>query len=271
MTAIDGDKRVARAGAGRSGTGLFSMWRNTRMVVLTAISASLFAALLIPFKLLPLIPGVTELRPANAIPILCSFLFGPAAAWGAAIGNIIGDFFGGFGPGAIFGAAGNFFYGLLPYRLWRAFSNADPTPSTAAQWLGFAAVLAIASAACALVIGWGLNALGFVPFAALANIVFVNNFAVSLVLAPLLLHAVYGRVRASGLSYDELRVESPRRPMTRWLGAAVVALATLGGMLVGNLVALGYVTVPGESIAAVQVTIAVAPFIVLLIVGTALL
>jgi len=50
-----------------------------------------------------LIPGVTELRPANAIPVVCSFLFGPAAAWGSAIGNMIGDFFGGVGPGDIFG------------------------------------------------------------------------------------------------------------------------------------------------------------------------
>ena len=61
-----------------------AMWRNTRLVVLTAVSASLYAAILIPFKVLPLIPGVTELRPANAVPVVCSFLFGPAGAWGAA-------------------------------------------------------------------------------------------------------------------------------------------------------------------------------------------
>ena len=76
------------------------MWRNTRMVVLCAISAALYAAVLVPFKVVPLIPGVTELRPANAIPVVCSFLFGPAAAWGSAIGNMIGDFFGGVGPDA---------------------------------------------------------------------------------------------------------------------------------------------------------------------------
>ena len=67
---------------------LGAMWRNTRMVVLCAISAALYAAVLVPFKVVPLIPGVTELRPANAIPVVCSFLFGPAAAWGSAIGNI---------------------------------------------------------------------------------------------------------------------------------------------------------------------------------------
>jgi len=47
---------------------LGAMWRNTRMVVLCAISAALYAAVLVPFKVVPLIPSVTELRPANAIP-----------------------------------------------------------------------------------------------------------------------------------------------------------------------------------------------------------
>ena len=94
------------------------MWRNTRMIVLCAISAALYAAVLVPFKVVPLIPGVTELRPANAIPVVCSFLFGPAAAWGSAIGNMIGDFFGGVSPGDSFGFIGNLAYGYIPYKVW---------------------------------------------------------------------------------------------------------------------------------------------------------
>ena len=123
------------------------MWRNTRLVVLTAMSASLYAALLIPFKVLPLIPGVTELRPGNAVPVVCSFLFGPAGAWGAAIGNLIGDFFGGIGPGDFFGFAGNFLYGFVPYMGWRALSDAEPLPRSVGQWVAFTAVIALAAAA----------------------------------------------------------------------------------------------------------------------------
>ncbi|HUE39808.1 MAG TPA: QueT transporter family protein, partial [Candidatus Binatia bacterium] len=67
---------------------LREMWRDTRMVVFTAISAALYASILIPFKVMPIIPGVTEFRPANAVPVVCSLLFGPAAAWGSAIGNL---------------------------------------------------------------------------------------------------------------------------------------------------------------------------------------
>src|SRR5215475_15948276 len=110
------------------------MWDNTRLVVFAAICASLYAAILIPFKVLPLIPGVTELRPANAVPVVCSLLFGPAGAWGAAIGNLIGEFFGGIGPGDLFGFAGNFLYGFLPYKAWRALGGGDPLPRTPAAW-----------------------------------------------------------------------------------------------------------------------------------------
>src|SRR5881628_2583859 len=38
------------------------MWDNTRMVVFTAICASLYAAILIPFNALLIIPGVSQLR-----------------------------------------------------------------------------------------------------------------------------------------------------------------------------------------------------------------
>jgi len=39
---------------------IFVMWRNTRMVVLVALSAAIYAAILIPFKIIPIVPGFTE-------------------------------------------------------------------------------------------------------------------------------------------------------------------------------------------------------------------
>jgi len=253
-----------------------AIWRNTRLVVLAAMSASLYAALLIPFKVLPLIPGVTELRPANAVPVVCSMLFGPAAAWGAAIGNLIGDFFGGLGPGDLFGFAGNFLYGLLPYKLWRAVSAGDPLPRTLRQWIGFAAVVGLSAAACALLVGWGLNIFGFVPFAVLANIVFFNNFVMAMVLAPLLLAALYPRVRQAGLRYDDLAAPSPRAPTRLWLGIGAVAAGVIGGMIVGNLISTGQIELaalatdpPGTR--AAQVGVGVAPFVLLVLIGILLL
>lgn len=253
-----------------------AMWRNTRLVVLTAVSASLYAALLIPFKVLPLIPGVTELRPANAVPVVCSFLFGPAAAWGAAIGNLIGDFFGGIGPGDFFGFAGNFLYGFLPYHAWRLVSGGDPLPRSLSQWIAFVGVIALAAAACALVVGWGLNMLGFVPFAVLANIIFFNNFVMAVVLSPLLLLALYPRVKQAGLRYDDLADALPRRRSLRWIGLAAVVIGTIGGLAAGNLISTGRFDIaalasdpPGTR--AAQIGVGVAPFVILVVIGMLLL
>src|SRR4030095_2316586 len=161
-------KRRGRAGIERRGVvgELFGMWRNTRMVVLTAICAALYAAILIPFKVAPIIPGVTELRPANALPIVCSFLFGPAGAWGAAFGNLIGDFFGGLGPGDLFGFAGNLLFALTPYGVWDALTGAPPVPTRRASWwILFVGVVVVSSTLCATVIGWGRGVRRFHPFA----------------------------------------------------------------------------------------------------------
>ena len=95
---------------------VFSMWGKTKMVVLVALCAGLYAALLIPFKGFVLIPGVTEFRPASALPVVMGLLFGPAGAWGSAIGNLIGDFFGSLGVGSLFGFFGNFIFAYVPIR-----------------------------------------------------------------------------------------------------------------------------------------------------------
>jgi energy-coupling factor transport system substrate-specific component len=262
---------------------LIDMWGNTRMVVLTAMSASLYAAILIPFKVLPIIPGVTEFRPANAVPVVCSFLFGPAGAWGAAIGNIIGDFFGGIGPGDLFGFAGNFLYGLIPYKAWEVLTDDDPLPRTPLAWTRFVGVVLLASAVCALTVGWGINLLGFVPFSVLGNIILINNFLVAVVLTPFLLAVIYPRVKRGHLLYRDIMRQPPSthpRAMRvrRRLGLALVVVATVAGMVLGNLLSTGRLNVPflahPDTLAttrAADVGLGLVPAIVLLLIGVALL
>jgi hypothetical protein len=111
---------------------VFTMWRYTQMVVLVALSAAIYAAVLIPFKGFPLVPGYIELRPANAFPIVFGLLFGPAGAWGAAIGNLIGDFFGTLTLGSVGGFVGTC-WGWL--RLSSSLpSYSSTTPSWEAFW-----------------------------------------------------------------------------------------------------------------------------------------
>jgi energy-coupling factor transport system substrate-specific component len=258
---------------------LIDMWSNTRMVVLTAMSASLYAAILIPFKVLPIIPGVTEFRPANAVPVVCSLLFGPAGAFGAAIGNVIGDFFGGLGPGDLFGFFANFLYGLIPYKAWEALTDADPVPRTVGAWVAFVSVVLLASAVCALIVGWGINLLGFVPFSVLGNIVLVNNFIVAVILTPFLLSVIYPRVKRGHLLYRDIMHRPHTRPRSvRRLGLALVVVATTTGMVLGNLLSVGKVQLPllaglgiGGSTHALEVGVGLLPVLGLLAVGVLLL
>ncbi|TMA37926.1 MAG: QueT transporter family protein [Deltaproteobacteria bacterium] len=252
------------------------MWSNTRMVVLTAICAALYAAILIPFKVVPLIPGITEFRPANAIPVVCSFLFGPAAAWGSALGNLIGDFFGGLGPGDLFGFLANLLYGLVPYAVWEAVTDAPPVPEGPLASLGLLLVMGVAAMLCATVVGWGLHLLGFHPFTVLGTVVLMNNLVVAVVLAPFLLAVLYPRVRRARLLYRDLL--GPRRPLPRWraaLGATLVLVGTCTAFAAGELIAGGRWVAPWAAYETasrrLEVGLGLLPLLGLAIVGLALL
>ncbi|MGH7908007.1 MAG: QueT transporter family protein [Candidatus Binataceae bacterium] len=255
------------------------MWRNTRMVVLCAISAALYAAVLVPFKVVPLIPGVTELRPANAIPIVCSFLFGPAAAWGSAIGNMIGDFFGGVGPGDIFGFAANLLYGYVPYKAWSIIARGEsPLSRSPANIAKYVFVCLAASMLCADIVGWGDNLLALRPFSLLGNIIVFNNMLAALALSPFILIAVYPRVRKGRMTYEDVMPELKLRPLqTRACGLAMLVVGELGAWLTGNLISTGYWTPAFLPPSMVQppydraIAIVVSPLIILATAGLVLM
>ena len=254
---------------------LFKMWGNTRMVVLAAATAALYAALLIPFKPLVLIPGLTEMRPAAAIPLVAGLLFGPAGAVGAALGNLLGDFFGTLGWGSLFGLGGNFLLAYIPYRLIRASEK-----EYLASWRGLIlieATVVLAAAAWGLFIGGGGDLLGLAPVAAQGNVIVANDIIYPAILGPLLLKALDKRVRALGLLYPDVLDVKPRRPRTFALGLILIIVACVGGMVAGNFISLG---VEGQGLFASgfgpdfhpgTVGAGVAPFIALLVIGVILI
>lgn len=189
---------------------VFGVWQDTRLIVLVAQTAAVYAAILIPFKMgIPLIPGFTELRPANAFPVVASLLFGPAAAWGSGIGNVIGDCFGTLGPASLFGFLGNFAYGYVPYLLWGRLgplsSRREPVLRSWRQTVEFGLVALAAALACAVIVAWGVDLLGFLPFRILAPAILLNNFLMAVLLAPPLLAFLYPRVTRWGLRYQDIR------------------------------------------------------------------
>ncbi|UCC68766.1 MAG: QueT transporter family protein [Armatimonadota bacterium] len=248
---------------------LFEVWRNTRLIVQVAVTAALYAAALIPFKPIPLIPGITEVRPANVIPIVCSLLFGPAAAWGTAFGNLIGDFFGTLGPGSIFGFVGNFLYGYVPYRIWAETGLLRPqqgSRSIGGRWLvEYLLVALLAGLVCAVVIGWGCELFGLWPGFLVATIIFLNNFIVAAVLGPGLLLALYPRVRRWGLLYWQVLGEEPVRASLRVrVGRLLCWAGCAAALVVGNSIAV-------HQPVGTEVLMGVAPFLGVVLVGVLLI
>jgi energy-coupling factor transport system substrate-specific component len=239
---------------------VWRMWNYSTMVVLTVLTAGIFAAVLIPFKGLPLIPGHTELRPANAIPVVFGLLFGPAGAWGSAIGNLIGDFFGTLGIGSFFGFWGNFLAAYAPYKLWRG----RPVESLKGRLARFVAAVLLGACACALTIGFGLEAFKLLPFIVIALAVLVNNAVITLILGPFLLKLLAPRVSRWDLAWTEQMDAEDRRPgPAPLLGQVLVWVGAVGGCLAGFVESLGLV--PSGVLPPLAATLA--PFLGLLLLG----
>ena len=243
---------------------VWRMWHYATMVVLTVLTAGIFAAILIPFKGIPLIPGLTELRPANVIPVVFGLLFGPAGAWGAALGNLIGDFFGTLGIGSLFGFWGNFLAAYLPYKMW----GNRPLGEIKGHLPRFFLAVFLGAMGCALVVGFGLELFQLLPFSVIAVAVFCNNAIITLILGPFLLALLEPRVSRWDLSWTELLDPEDRAPgPAPRLGLALAWLGAGGGFITGLAVGLGLVSLPGLPSLAALLT----PFVVILIVGCLLL
>jgi energy-coupling factor transport system substrate-specific component len=227
---------------------VITMWKNTRMIILVALSAAIYGAFLIVFKGgIVIVPGITEVRPANVFPPVFGLLFGPAGAWGSALGNLIGDIFGGtLGIGSIFGFIGNFFLGFIPYKMWGAtfgLVKKEDMSLRMNSWqkiLAFELVSLVSSAACAIIIAWWLDLTKIVPFAFLGITITINNFAAAIVVGPLLVGLLYTRVQRWGLLWtDIMDKEDVSKGFSINLGSILMIIGSLGGLIVGILVAVG--------------------------------
>ncbi len=221
----------------------WTMWKNTRMIILVAVCAAIYGAALIAFKTaVPIIPGFTELRVANIFPMVFGLLFGPAGAWGTAIGNLIGDLFGGtLGPGSIPGFVGNFLLGYLPYAMW---NRIIPLGNTSREWkkgdwrswINYFIISFVSSTACAVVISTFIDAMGMVPYAILTRIITINNTLASWI-GVLLLISVFNATRDHlGLFWvDVMEEREIGRPVAALFGAWLVMLASIAGLLGGSI------------------------------------
>jgi energy-coupling factor transport system substrate-specific component len=252
---------------------VFTMWRHTQLVVLVALSAAIYAAVLIPFQGFTIVPGYISIRPANVFPVVFGLLFGPAGAWGAAIGNLIGDFFGTLSLGSVGGFVGNFFLALLPYKMWSAYFRSDENIETnvnSGKKLGvYIAVVVVASVVCAVIISWWVALLGFIPFQVTLPLIVFNNAIMAGVLGPVLLLALYPRVKRWGLLWTEIMEPeevSASSSRLRGIGNVLVWVGGIGGAVVGLILSLTGASPMGASLG-----LALIPFLIVIVVGAFML
>lgn len=248
---------------------ILRMWKYPKMILLTALIAVLYGAILIPFKSIVLVPGFTELRPGSAFPVVAGLLFGPAGALGSAFGNLIGDLFGTFGWGSLFGFFGNFALATVPYKLWdklglqRNRATLHPESNWAKAILNYLLVAILGSLASALIIPWGLALLGLQPFALLAILIGLNNLLMTTLLGGVTYFLIHRRIHRMDLHWtrlmppEEIRESGDHRkeggllmafsiligfPLTLGvsllgypMGVLIIGALAIGGILIGAL------------------------------------
>ncbi|QNM05331.1 PP2C family protein-serine/threonine phosphatase [Qiania dongpingensis] len=158
------------------------------------LSAVLFFAVALPFRqLLSLMPGITEIRPANVIPPVLGLMWGPAAAFGTAIGNLISDMISGSNAFVcIMGFLANFFYAYLPYKLWYSFrvdeKDLYPTLGSVRKILKYIYVILLDSLVVTGMLSLIFETAGFSGSGSSYALLFFNNFDFAVLLGvPILI------------------------------------------------------------------------------------
>ncbi len=95
-------------------------------VIVFLISAVLFFAFTMPFRLRLAAADITEMRPVSALTPVLGLIFGLPAALGCAVGNIIADIASGYEFSyALLNGAQQLLYGMIAYVLWRRINKED--------------------------------------------------------------------------------------------------------------------------------------------------
>ena len=147
------------------------------------ICALVFIGMAVPFKVMVLVEGFTEVRPVNAVPVVVGLLFGPIGAWGCAIGNVIADLFGTFSWASILGFIGNFIAAYIPYKLWHILKKGEAPNVKSFKNIGiYILISAVGTLATGIIIACGLDVFFGFWSRELFTIICLNDF-----LFPLLL------------------------------------------------------------------------------------
>ncbi len=153
--------------------------RALRQFLLTMVP---FAVLGAAFKVMVLVEGFTEVRPANAIPVVAGLAFGAIGGLGCAVGNLIADCFGTLNLTSLLGLAGNFMAAYLPYRVWYLMREERPNVRTWKNLLIYLWAACIGALCCAWILGFGLELFFGLWIESIYKYVLLNNLGFSVAL-----------------------------------------------------------------------------------------
>ena len=195
---------------------LFSMYQYPSMIKSAAFCAALFAFLSVVLKTsFVLIPEVSEVRVCNMLACSFGIWFGPAGAWGCAVGNLIGDLGGSLTILSISGFLGNFFSAWLPYKVWTVWGSVvgeDPLarPSLRSKsWLtrylvgGFCSVVS-----CSALLAFTFDFSGDMAAVNSFMMIFLNNAGATIV--GIALFALMCRLPENVLRYWRSQMQQER-------------------------------------------------------------
>jgi energy-coupling factor transport system substrate-specific component len=179
-------------------------------VSIVALTAAIYGGALAATGGIPIIPGFTWVRPANALAPLFGILFGIPGALGTAIGNFIADALAGYlSVGSIGGFIGNFIIAYLPYKLMR--DQTFRTPRSIVEFYIWGVL--VSSVWCSLYISWWLDLLEPViglprplVWGFFAPWVIFNNAFITAIVSPILGFILYPPIKARGLYWAD-RIE----------------------------------------------------------------
>jgi hypothetical protein len=144
---------------------------------------------------------------------------------------------------------GNFLLGYLPYSMWIAFlpcleKSREWKSGSWRSWINYFLIAFISSAACAVVISIVVDALGIVPYPVLTKIITLNDTFASWIGVILLISVFDVTKQQLGLFWADVMDEGDiGSPIAGTLGAWVVTVASVVGLLGGTIATLSTTTI----------------------------
>jgi hypothetical protein len=180
---------------------LAGVWTDRKGLKWIAVSALLYALVLIPFNQLHWDFWGIPVRPAAALPVVCGIFWGPAAAWGFGIGNIAGDLFGSWSPMSITGFLVNFLYPYLSYMLWHRLENSRDGRMDRNSLARFLGVTFVTTLACMALLAASGTLFFSRPFESKFISYFANSIVWAMVAGPVLFRLCLEKAVRNGLVY----------------------------------------------------------------------